>query len=162
MTTTSHAPPNASTRSSSHAGIIGKGSRVPTSAGPGPDLMTSATLEGNTVLSSDGHDVGTIKEIMLDVRSGRVAYAVLSSGGFLGVGDELRAIPWSALTLDTDRKCFLIGVRAERVKAAPSFDKQHWPLMADASWSAGVHQYYETEPYWTIGASGDTGPGAPL
>ena len=144
------------------AGIIGKGSRIPTSAGPGPDLMTCATLQGNTVLSSDDHDVGTVKDIMLDVRSGRVAYAVLSSGGFLGIGDELRAIPWSVLTLDTDRKCFLIGVRADRVKAQPGFDRDHWPSMADPEWCRGVHEYYETEPYWTIGAPGNTGPGAPL
>ncbi len=150
------------TTSSSSAGIIGKGSRIPTSAGPGPDLMTCATLQGNTVLSSDGHDVGTIKEIMLDVRSGHVAYAVLSSGGFLGLGDELRAIPWSALTLDTDRECFLIGVPADRVKSAKGFDKQHWPSMADRAWGHDIHQYYESEPYWTIGASGVTGPGAPL
>lgn len=150
------------TTSGSRAGIIGKASRLPVSAGPGPDLMTCATLQGNTVLSSDGHDVGTVKEIMLDVRTGRIAYVVLSSGGFLGIGDELRAVPWSALTLDTDRKCFLIGMRAEQVRAAPRFDKHAWPSMADPVWGREIHQYYETEPYWTIGATRDPRPGAPL
>ncbi len=86
------------------ARIVGKGS---TSAdGPGPDVMAAATLDDNKVISSDGEDIGKIKDIMLDVGSGRIAYVVLSSGGFLGIGDKLLAIPWHALTLDTQQKCF--------------------------------------------------------
>jgi hypothetical protein len=85
---------------------------------------------------------------MLDVGSGRVAYAVLSSGGFLGIGDKLLAIPWHALTLDTGRKCFVLNMTAERVKNAPGFDKDHWPSMADQTWATSVHQYYGSEPYW--------------
>ena len=80
--------------------IIGKGAA--TAAGP-TDVMAADTLEGDKVYTTDGDDVGKIKDIMLDVRSGRVAYAVLSSGGILGIGDKLHAIPWSALTLDTER-----------------------------------------------------------
>jgi len=79
------------------ARIIGGGS----GDGPGPEIMAAATLDGNKVISADGEHVGKISDIMLDVRSGRVAYAVLAQGGFLGIGDHLHAIPWSALTLDT-------------------------------------------------------------
>lgn len=104
------------------ARIIGNGSE--TAAGPGPDIMAANTLEGNRVLSSDDQDLGKIKEIMLDVQRGRIAYAVLSSGGFLGIGDKLLALPWSALTLDTTQKCFLLNVTAEHVKNAPGFDKE--------------------------------------
>src|SRR6202012_3432637 len=99
------------------ANIVGKGSA--TAEGPGPDVMAAATLDGNKVLSSDGDDVGKVKDIMLDVRSGRIAYAVLSSGGFLGIGDKLLAIPWHALTLDTERKCFQLAMSSERIKNAP-------------------------------------------
>ena len=126
--------------------IVGKGSA--TADGPGPDVMATSTLDGNKVLSSDGEDIGKIKDIMLDVGSGRVAYAVLSSGGFLGIGDKLLAIPWHALTLDTGRKCFVLNMTAERVKNAPGFDKDHWPSMADQTWATSVHQYYGSEPYW--------------
>ena len=122
------------------ARIVGKGAA--TAEGPGPDVMAADTLDDNTVLSSDGEDIGNIKDIMLDVRSGRIAYAVMSSGGFLGIGDKLLAIPWSALTLDTDQKCFVLNMTAERVKTAPGFDKDHWPSMADQSWATSVHQYY--------------------
>ncbi|WP_237181802.1 PRC-barrel domain-containing protein [Paraburkholderia tropica] len=128
------------------ARIVGKGNE--TAAGPGPDIMAASTLDSNRVLSSDGEEIGKIKEIMLDVQGGRVAYAVLSSGGFLGIGDKLLAIPWGALTLDTSRKCFLLNVSSERVRNAPGFDKDHWPAMADAKWGSTVHAYYGSEPYW--------------
>src|ERR1700749_2643634 len=80
------------------------GSRL--GGGPGPDIMAPATLDGNKVMSSDGEHVGKISDIMLDVRNGRIAYAVLSEGGFLGMGTNLHAVPWSALTLDTDQNYF--------------------------------------------------------
>ncbi|KAB0630852.1 PRC-barrel domain-containing protein [Burkholderia latens] len=129
--------------------IVGKGAA--TAAGPGPDVMAADTLEGNKVYTTDGDDVGKIKDIMLDVRSGRVAYAVLSSGGLLGIGDKLLAIPWSALTLDTERKCFLLSVSSERIRNAPGFDKDHWPAMADPQWAAPLHEYYGSTPYWSAG-----------
>lgn len=131
------------------AGIVGEGGM--TAEGPGPLIMAAATLDGNTVYSADDVDVGSIKEIMLDVSSGRIAYAVLSSGGFLGMGDKLLAIPWNALTLDTDRKAFILGVPAEVVKQAEGFDKDHWPRFADAAWASSLHGHYKTDPYWHRG-----------
>ncbi|SIT46768.1 Antigen [Paraburkholderia piptadeniae] len=128
------------------ANIVGAGRSR--STGPGPEVMAAATFDGDKVLSADGNNIGKIKDIMLDVRSGRIAYAVLSSGGFLGIGDKLLVIPWSALTLDVDRKCLLLDMPTERVKNAPGFDKDHWPSMADATWATSVHQYYGREPYW--------------
>jgi sporulation protein YlmC with PRC-barrel domain len=136
---------------SGEANIVGKGAA--TADGPGPDVMAASTIDGNTVLSSDGDDVGSIKEIMLDVRRGRVAYAVLSSGGFLGIGDKLLAIPWSALTLDTDHKVFRLAATSEQVRNSPGFDKNAWPSMVDKQWASSVHQHYGREPYWTDGLS---------
>ncbi|MXN75323.1 PRC-barrel domain containing protein [Burkholderia sp. 4701] len=137
--------------------IIRKGRE--TAEGPGPDVMAANTLEGDKVLTTDGDDVGKIKEIMLDVSSGRIAYAVLSSGGVLGIGDKLLAIPWSALTLDTERKCFLLSVSSERIRSAPGFDKDHWPAMADPQWAGPIHEYYGSAPYWDVGD--DLGLGLP-
>ncbi|WP_322102623.1 PRC-barrel domain-containing protein [Paraburkholderia sp. J41] len=116
--------------------------------GPGPDIMAADTLDGNKVYTSDGEHVGKISDIMLDVRSGRVAYAVLSEGGFLGIGDKLHAIPWSSLTLDTAEKCFRVDIAAQRIKDDPGFDKDHWPSMADQAWGTQLHEYYGREPYW--------------
>ena len=70
-------------------------------SGPGPHLMGANTLIGNDVYNHKDEDLGDIKEIMLDMRSGKVAYAVLSFGGILGLGEKLFAVPWAALALDT-------------------------------------------------------------
>lgn len=110
--------------------------------------MLADTLTGNEVNNHDKENVGSIKGIMLDVQSGRIAYAVLSVGGFLGIGERLFAVPWAALTLDTDRKCFILDVSKERLKQDPGFDKDHWPSMADAQWATQVHRFYRTTPYW--------------
>jgi len=85
---------------------------------------------------------------MLDVPSGRIAYAVLSSGGFLGIGDKLFAIPWRALTLDPENKRFILDMSKEQLEQAPGFDKDHWPSMADELWVREVHSYYSARPYW--------------
>ena len=102
-----------------------------TEGGPGPDLMGANTLIGNDVYNHQGEDIGDIKEIMLDVRTGEVRYAVLSFGGFLGMGEKLFAVPWVALTLDTTNKRFVLNVEKERLTKAPGFDKDKWPDMAD-------------------------------
>lgn len=85
---------------------------------------------------------------MIDVQRGSVAYAVMSCGGFLGLGDKLFAIPWSALTLDADRHCFVLDADKERFEKAPGFDKDRWPAMADGDWASRVHEYYGVRPYW--------------
>lgn len=126
------------------AGIVGIG----VGDGPGPDVMAAATLDGNKVVTADGEHVGKISDIMLDVRSGRIAYAVLSEGGFLGMGTTLHAIPWGALTLNVDEKLFLVDLMADEIKNSPGFDKDHWPLMADPMWGTSLHEYYHREPYW--------------
>jgi sporulation protein YlmC with PRC-barrel domain len=115
--------------------------------GPGPDLMGADTLIGNDVYNHNEEDLGDIKEIMLDVRSGRVSYAVLSFGGFLGMGEKLFAVPWNALTLDTVNKRFVLNVEKERLENAPGFDKDSWPNMADESWATEIHSFYGTKPY---------------
>lgn len=100
--------------------------------GPGPEVMTAETLTGSPVINPKGEELGKLTDVVLDVRGGRVAYAVLSCGGFLGIGDKLFAIPWSALALDADRKCFILDVDRASLESAPGFDKDHWP--ATASW----------------------------
>lgn len=118
-----------------------------TSHGPGPYLMGANTLVGNDVYNKAGEDLGEIKEIMLDMRgNGQVSYAVLSFGGFMGVGEKFFAVPWQALTLDTENKRFVLDVTKEQLDSAPGFDKNKWPDMADPTWAAGIHAYYRTTP----------------
>jgi len=112
------------------------------STGPGPALMGADTLMGENVYNLSDDKLGDIKEIMLDMRTGEVAYAVLSFGGFLGMGEKLFAVPWSALTLDTTNKRFLLNASRDQLKNAPGFDKDDWPDMADPTWTQEVDSYY--------------------
>jgi sporulation protein YlmC with PRC-barrel domain len=139
--------PSGSTRqgtSSGGANII----RSEPGDGPGPDIMDAATLIGDDVVNANDEDLGKVEAIMLDVQSGRIAYAVLSFGGFLGMGSKLFAIPWSELTLDTEEKRFILDVPKEKLENAPGFDKDHWPSMADRTWARELHSYYDVSPYW--------------
>jgi sporulation protein YlmC with PRC-barrel domain len=117
--------------------------------GPGPQVMAADTLQGDSVRNDAGEDLGEITDIMIDVPTGRVAYAVMSVGGVLGMGAKLFAIPWSALRLDTESKCFRMNVAKERFDQAPGFDKDHWPTMADQQWAEDVHSFYGARPYWS-------------
>jgi sporulation protein YlmC with PRC-barrel domain len=116
------------------------------SAGPGPALMGADTLIGDTVVNAYDVDLGEIKDIMLDMQSGRVAYAVLAFGGFLGLGEKLFAVPWQALHLDTANKRFVLNVDKDRLKQAPGFNKDAWPDMSDVAWASQVHTFYGTDP----------------
>jgi sporulation protein YlmC with PRC-barrel domain len=118
------------------------------SNGPGPEIMDAETLRGDTVVNASGEDLGKIEAMMLDVASGRIAYAVLSFGGFLGTGSKYFAIPWSAFTLDAGAKRFILGLSKDRLENAPGFDKDHWPSMADSTWATQLHAYYDVTPYW--------------
>lgn len=114
--------------------------------GPGPHLMGAKTLLGNDVYNKESIELGDIKEIMLDMRSGCVSYAVLSFGGvFMGLGEKLFAVPWSAMKLDTEKKCFILDVSKERLEKAPGFDQKNWPDMADEKWQASIHSFYGTQ-----------------
>jgi sporulation protein YlmC with PRC-barrel domain len=127
------------------------------SAGPGPSLMGADTLIGDSVVNAAEEDLGDIKEIMLDMNSGQVAYAVLAFGGFLGMGEKLFAVPWQALHLDTVNHRFVLNVEKERLKTAPGFNKDAWPDMGDVNWAIEIHTFYGTDP--NRGGAPTMGPG---
>ena len=123
-------------------GILGTPSHAAGEGGPGPRIMTADTLTGERVVDEQGERLGHISHIMLDIVNGTIAYAVLSFGGHLGLGDKLFAVPWKALALDVDNKWFVLNVAPERLRKAPGFDKDHWPSMADMRWMSKVDAYY--------------------
>jgi sporulation protein YlmC with PRC-barrel domain len=109
-------------------------------------VLAASTLSGDSVRNAAGEDLGTIDEIMIDIPSGRVAYAVLSFGGFLGMGDKLFAVPWSALKVDEDEKCFILKIDKRTIEQAPGFDKDNWPDMSDTAFSTEISAYYHVVP----------------
>src|SRR6185369_1945095 len=113
-----------------------------------PRVMAASVVAGYAIHNAAGEDLGKLYEIMIDVQSGRMAYAVLSFGGFLGMGGKLFAIPWNALALDAAGKRFVLHVDKKVLKQAPGFDKDDRPDMADPRWGASIHDYYGIRPYW--------------
>lgn len=121
-------------------------------------VLSASTVKGDKVRNPQGENLGKIEEVMLDSESGRIAYAVLSFGGFMGMGDKLFAIPWEALQLHEEDEEFVLNVDKETLEEAPGFDKDNWPRFADRTWGEEIHDYYGYQPYWTSGASvGSTG-----
>lgn len=112
-------------------------------SGPGPQLMGANTLIGDNVYNEQEEHLGDIKEIMLDVQAGKVAYAVMSFGGVFSMGEKLFAVPWSSLKLDTANKRFMLNIAKDRFESAPGFDSDNWPNMADQTWVDGIHTYYD-------------------
>jgi sporulation protein YlmC with PRC-barrel domain len=127
--------------------------------GPGPALMGADTLIGDDVYNHKDEDLGDIKEIMLDMRTGKVAYAVLSFGGIMGMGEKLFAVPWQRLTLDTINKRFILGIEKEDLENAPGFDKDNWPDMSSEDWSDEVDAFYGTSSGSNLQGSGGYRPG---
>jgi sporulation protein YlmC with PRC-barrel domain len=110
--------------------------------GPDPVLLGASTILGDEVYGDKDEYLGDIKELMMTMNTGEVAYVVLSFGGFIGLGDTLFAVPWRALKLDTVNKRFVLNVDKDRLKDAPGFDKDNWPDMADESWISGIQSFY--------------------
>lgn len=119
-------------------------------AGPGATLSSASSLTGHDVVNRAGETLGEVQDIMLDLAHGTVAYAVMSSGGFLGIGERLFAIPWRALQLDPERKAFVLDVERSHFDKAPGFESTHWPtqLNGGEAWHRDVHAYYGTPVYW--------------
>jgi hypothetical protein len=124
------------------------GAAYQSGTGPGPSIIDAREHTGDSVVNLAGDDLGTIEAIMLDVESGQIAYAVLSFGGFLGMGTKCFALPWAVLTLDSARKRFILDASREKLEKADGFDKDHWPTMADPDWALRLHRYYNVPPYW--------------
>jgi sporulation protein YlmC with PRC-barrel domain len=113
------------------------------------DIYRASKLIGADVENPQGEKLGDIHDIVLDPATGRIRYAVLSFGGFLGLGEKYFAIPWTALTSKAGEKGdFILNIDKEKLKNAPGFDKNNWPNMADRSWAEQVYAYYGVTPHW--------------
>jgi sporulation protein YlmC with PRC-barrel domain len=100
------------------------------SAMTGKPLIESDRVEGTAVFDSRGSKIGTIKRLMIDKLSGKVAYSVMSFGGFLGIGDQEHVVPWSKLTYDPGFEGFRTDITEHQLKGAPSFYRE-----GDYSWN---------------------------
>jgi len=118
------------------------------SAHPDHQLISSEDVEETEVYGPDGSNIGQIDHLMIDKVSGRVAYAVMSFGGFLGLGHSHYPVPWGALTYDTTLGGFRTDITEQQLKDAPEFSDDAW---GDRDWEARTHQHYGAPHYWELG-----------
>lgn len=111
-------------------------------------VKASKEVVGVEVKNNDKETLGEIKEVMVDKESGRVAYIVLETGGLLGLGHKLFALPWNSISYDKGDACFLLNVDKEKIKNAPGFNDDQWPDMADREFGLAIFKHYGTKPYW--------------
>lgn len=111
-------------------------------------VLSALTLTSDKVVNSYGEDLGRIEDFMLDLENGRIRYAVLSFGGFLGIGDKLFAIPPEKLRVDTENQQLVLEIDRARLENAPGFDKDHWPDTTKPDWQVEVYEFYDATPYW--------------
>jgi sporulation protein YlmC with PRC-barrel domain len=102
--------------------------------------LSAGTLIGDAIVNPAGEKLGDLKDIMLDTARGEIVYAVLASGGVLGVGEKLFAVPWSALRIEGDN--LVLDASLDRLKSATGFDKDHWPEMPDRGFVERGRTYY--------------------
>lgn len=102
---------------------------------------------GADVKNTGGQDIGEIQDLAIDIESGRVAYAVLSFGGFLGMGDKHFAIPWTAMTFQPN-DTIQLDIDKTTLEESEGFDKDSWPDMANDRWARTTHERFGQRPYW--------------
>lgn len=113
--------------------------------GPARVLLSASRMIGNEVLNRKEKSIGNVREFILDSETGSPHYVVVSSGGFLGFGERLHAVPWNALSLDIANQWFTLKVDAESLGEAPAFDKHDGPQMTDAAWVGQTNAWYASK-----------------
>jgi|SRR5215831_15101135 len=110
-------------------------------------LIASDKVDGTSVYGADGKKIGAIERVMIDKISGKVAFAVLSFGGFLGMGEDFYPLPWSALNYDTNRGGYLVNLTKDQLETAPKYNEgRGWNWNRDNE--RRVYEYYRIQPYW--------------
>ena len=113
-------------------------------------VISASKVTGTNVYNTEGDLLGEIHDVMLDKRSGRIAYAIMSFGGFLGIGEQYHPLPWATLKYDTRQGGYVVGLTREQLQGAPAFGISDSPAWGDRAYETRIHDYYKTAPYWGV------------
>jgi sporulation protein YlmC with PRC-barrel domain len=111
-------------------------------------LIAADQVEGTKVYNPAGDNLGSVEDVMLDKVSGKIAYAVVSFGGFLGIGDRHYPLPWEKLKYDTAMGGFVVNLDKQTLEGAPSYADDERVGWEDPAWGRSVYDYYGSRPYW--------------
>ncbi len=126
-------------------------------ASPTFNLISSEDVEGTKVCDSSGNRIGEIDHLMIDRSSGNVRYAIMSFGGFLGLGHSHYPVPWNALKYDASVGGYVSNITEQQLRDAPEFSDDSW---TNREWETDWHDHFGAKPYWqeggrSAGASGE-------
>jgi len=113
-------------------------------------VISASKVTGTEVYNTNGDHLGAINDVMIDKRSGKIAYAVMSFGGFLGIGEQYHPLPWSTLKYDTRQGGYVVGMTVDQLKGAPTFGANEAPTWGDRAYETRLHDYYKAAPYWGV------------
>jgi hypothetical protein len=114
------------------------------------ELISSRRVEGTLVFNADEERLGTIHSVMIDKRSGKVAYAVLSVGGFLGIGAHVHPVPWDVLTYDVNLDGYVVNLTREQLREAPMMRLDEADRPRGRDYDEEVSGYYGKLPWWGL------------
>ena len=114
------------------------------------ELISSRRVEGTPVYNEAGDRLGSIHSVMIDKRSGKVADAVMSFGGFLGVREHVHPVPWEMLTYDVDRDGYRVDLTRDQLRNAPTLDLDDADRPRDRAYDESVSRYYGTLNWWGL------------
>ena len=110
-------------------------------------LISAGKVQGTNVYNTQGDHLGEVCDVMIDKRSGKIAYAVMSFGGFVGIGNSYHPLPWNTLKYDTRQGGYVVGLTKEQLQGAPMFGQEEVPAWGGA-YEQRIHDYYKAAPYW--------------
>lgn len=113
-----------------------------------PRVISAGKVQGTPVFNTDGERLGELYDVMIDKASGRIAYALMSFGGFLGIGERYHPLPWSSLKYDTRQEGYVVGIPRSVLQSAPSVAAGEEPAWQDAGYAEALHRHYDTNPFW--------------
>jgi sporulation protein YlmC with PRC-barrel domain len=117
--------------------------------GPKGRVRSAVALTGGKAVDVEGTVIGDVTDLMVDVVSGRIVYAVVAVGAMLGLGGERYAVPWSAVAHDADAGVFRLRISKATLADAPVVEREFWPGMTDDErWARAVHEHFGATPYW--------------
>jgi PRC-barrel domain len=111
-------------------------------------LISAGKVQGTNVYNTQGDNLGEVYDVMIDKRSGKIAYAVMSFGGILGMGSNYHPLPWNTLKYDTRQGGYVVGLTKEQLEGAPTIRRDEKPAWGDRSYEQSIHDYYKAAPYW--------------
>ena len=113
------------------------------------NLIAADKVAGTNIYNSNGDNLGEVEDVMIDKISGKVAYAVVTFGGFLGIGADRRALPWGILRYDTNQSGYVVNAAVDKLKNAPNtLEDDFGSNYGNREWNSRLYSHFGMPPYW--------------